>query len=101
LETKLSGKKSTAGEIVKAKPATKRLQTAFIDDFVEGWKEHGAGAIKIMAVERPADFVRCAASLMPKEVELDLANYVARVPVNVVDLDQWTELNQDLITHKP
>jgi hypothetical protein len=85
----------------KPQAAKTRLQTAFLQDLAAEWEKQGASAIRIMAIEKPAEFVKVVASLMPKEVELDLANYVARVPVNVVDLDQWTELNQDLITKQP
>ena len=77
------------------------LQTQFLDDLAEDWKEHGKGAIRIMRIERPAEYVKVVAALMPREVELDLANYVARVPVNIIDLDEWQTLNQDLITKRP
>jgi hypothetical protein len=87
----------------KIKPQSVRagLQTKFLYDLAEDWRLHGIEAIRCMRVEKPTEYVKVVASLMPKEVELDLASYVARVPINVVDLDEWSELNQDLITHKP
>lgn len=81
--------------------AMKQLQTAFVNDVFEEWKRSGPSALKIMAVERPQDFVKVVAQVLPKEIELDLANYVARVPHNIIDVDEWQTLNQDLITKQP
>jgi len=87
----------------KIKPQSVRagLQTKFLYDLAEDWRLHGIEAIRNMRAEKPSEYVKVVASLMPKEVELDLANYVARVPINIIDLDEWQTLNQDLITSKP
>ena len=97
-----------SNDIVKLNPSVEkpskphsvknRLQAAFLNDLFEDWKEHGIEAIRVMRDEKPAEYVKVVASLMPKEVELDLVNYVARVPVNILDLDEWTKANQDLIS---
>jgi hypothetical protein len=85
----------------KVRPPRIRLRASFIRDLAEDWEREGKAAIRIMRIERPSEYVKIVASLMPRELEVDIANYVARVPINIVDLDEWTELNQDLISHKP
>src|SRR5262245_27606232 len=54
----------------KAKGTRNRasLNARFIDDLASDWEKHGPEAIRIMRVERPGDYVRCVASLMPKAV---------------------------------
>jgi transcriptional regulator CtsR len=44
-----------------------RLSSAFLEDLLAEWREHGKGAIRIMRVEEPAAFVRVVASTLPKE----------------------------------
>jgi hypothetical protein len=48
--------------------AKNRLQGDFLTALAEDFREHGIGAIRIMRVERPAEYVKCIASLMPKEL---------------------------------
>jgi hypothetical protein len=48
--------------------AKNRLQGDFLHALAEDFREHGIGAIRIMRVERPAEYVKCIASLMPKEL---------------------------------
>jgi hypothetical protein len=49
-----------------------KLQGDFLRDLSEAWSRDGASALKIMIKEHPSDFVRVCASLMPREVALDL-----------------------------
>jgi hypothetical protein len=44
-----------------------RINKQFLDDFLAEWQEGGRKAIKIMRIQHPGDFVRVAASLLPKE----------------------------------
>jgi hypothetical protein len=48
--------------------AKNRLQGDFLHALADDFREHGIGAIRIMRVERPAEYVKCIASLMPKEL---------------------------------
>jgi hypothetical protein len=48
--------------------ARNRLSKAILDDLLADWREHGAAAIKLMRLERPADYVRAAISTLPKEL---------------------------------
>ena len=54
----------------RPKGARSKLTTEFFQDFYGAWQEHGAEALKKVAESSPRDFVRAAAMLMPKELEL-------------------------------
>jgi hypothetical protein len=54
----------------RPKGARSKLTTEFFEDFYATWQQHGAQALKEVAEKSPRDFVRAAAMLMPKEVEL-------------------------------
>jgi hypothetical protein len=43
------------------------LQAKFLTALAEDFERDGADAIKIMRIEDPSGYVRCVASLMPKE----------------------------------
>jgi hypothetical protein len=43
------------------------LSKAFIDALAKEFQEHGAEAIRIVRVERPHEFLKVVASLLPKE----------------------------------
>jgi hypothetical protein len=53
--------------------AKDKLQTDFLLDLAEVWELEGKGALRIMVKEEPGLFVRTVASLMPREVQMDLA----------------------------
>ena len=68
--------------------ARNKLSTKFLNDLLDDWAEHGAGAIRIMRIERPSEYVKCVASILPKEFSLetgaltdisddDIASYLA------------------------
>jgi hypothetical protein len=50
--------------------ARNKISTAFLEALAADFEEHGAAAIKIMRMEKPADYVRVIASLMPRELEI-------------------------------
>src|SRR4029079_15973917 len=50
--------------------ARNKISTAFLEALAADYEEHGAAAIKIMRMEKPADYVRVSASLMPRELEI-------------------------------
>jgi hypothetical protein len=54
----------------RPKGARNKLTTEFFDDFYAAWQKHGAQALKDVAEKSPRDFVRAAAMLMPKELEI-------------------------------
>jgi hypothetical protein len=54
----------------RPKGSRNKFSEEFLDDFREVWAEEGSNAIKSMAKNRPGDFVRVAAMLVPKELLL-------------------------------
>ena len=48
-----------------------RLQGDFIRALADDFAEHGEGIIRIVRMERPVEYVRIIASLMPKELVLE------------------------------
>ena len=48
--------------------ARTRLNKALIEDLYAEWKEGGRAALKIMRIEEPAQFVKCALATLPREL---------------------------------
>jgi hypothetical protein len=44
-----------------------RLNKALIEDLYAEWKEGGRDALRIMRIEEPAQFVKCALATLPRE----------------------------------
>src|SRR5262249_47846322 len=61
------GKPKTGG---RAKGARNKLSVAFLEAFAADFEEHGAEVIKIVRVEKPSEYLKTAAYLMPKEFEI-------------------------------
>jgi len=76
----------------KPKGARTKLGEAFIDALLADWKENGIKAIIDMRDEKPADYVKIIASLMPKEISgpegEPIQHEVKSLPVN--DLSEAT-----------
>lgn len=56
----------------RPKGSKNQLQEAFITDVKEAWEEKGKEAITMMIADKPGDFVKMVASLMPKEATLNI-----------------------------
>jgi hypothetical protein len=85
----------------RPKGSRNRLQADFVAALSDDFREHGPGVIRICRVERPAEYLKIIAAVIPKELEIGVTNYVARVPSNVLDLDEWIEQSKDLKTINP
>jgi hypothetical protein len=69
----------------------RRFTSAFISDFQTIWEEEGLKAITRVARNDPSTFVRVAASLMPKDINLN-ANVGMDAETFVVNFRQAVEL---------
>ena len=50
------------------KPGSRnRLQGAFVSALAKDFEEHGEGVIRIARIEKPVEYLRLIASIMPKE----------------------------------
>ena len=56
----------------RPKGARNKLQTGFLRDLAEAWELEGKAALLTMVKEQPSKFVQVCASLMPKEVALEV-----------------------------
>jgi hypothetical protein len=56
----------------KPKGAKHRLQEDFVKDVQAAWEEKGKEAITMMIADKPGDFVKMVASLMPKDITLNI-----------------------------
>ena len=59
----------------RPKGARNKLGEAFLNDFLEDWGEHGAQAIQKMRSERPHEYVKVAASILPKELNVKVSEF--------------------------
>ena len=55
----------------RPKGSKNKLVDAFWVDFAEAWQEHGAAALKSVAETDPGKFLTVAASVMPKDVNVN------------------------------
>src|SRR3954468_15704545 len=51
-----------------------RLGSAFISDLHDVWEEYGAQALRRCAIEEPAQFCRVVASLLPKQLDVEVSH---------------------------
>jgi hypothetical protein len=51
--------------------ARTRLNKALIEDLYAEWKEGGRDALRIMRIEEPAQFVKCALATLPRELLME------------------------------
>jgi hypothetical protein len=55
----------------RKKGARSKLSESFLQDFHKTWLKHGAKALDKLAQENPGLFVKVAASILPKALEVD------------------------------
>lgn len=66
-------KPGQSGNPAGRRPGTKEaIARTFITDVLAEWKEHGADAVSKMREANPGDFVKMVASLLPKDVNLNV-----------------------------
>jgi hypothetical protein len=61
------GRAATGG---RRKGARNRISTTFLEALAVDFEEHGAAAIKLMRMEKPAEYIKVVASVLPKEFEI-------------------------------
>ena len=66
-----------------------RINTALLEAIAKDFEEFGADAVKIARVERPVEYLRVVASLLPKEFEIT-DNRLKDIPDD--ELDAFIEL---------
>jgi hypothetical protein len=59
----------------RPKGARNKFGEAFLNDFLEDWEANGAQAIQTMRSERPHEYVKVAASILPKELNVKVSEF--------------------------
>ena len=54
----------------RPKGSRNKLGEQFVQDLYVGWIEHGTAAISAMRRQKPAEYVKVVASILPKEISL-------------------------------
>lgn len=78
----------------RPKGSRHKIEESFLQDFYEAWKAFGRPALLANAWLEPAAFVKVAASLLPKAVEIKGEiehRYVARVPEKAETVEEWQQ----------
>ena len=70
----------------RAKGSRNKLSTAFLTDLCDEWREGGKEAVRVMRLERPGDFVKVVAQLLPAQFEISDSR-LKEIPDE--QLDEW------------
>lgn len=72
---RIIGRPFEPGNPGKPKGVKHKMQEDFLRDIHNAWQEHGAAAIEAMIADKPGDFVKVVAGLMPKEATLNINDH--------------------------
>ena len=68
------------GQGGRAKGARNIISTAFLEALAEHFQEEGHKAIEIVFHERPVEYLKIVAAILPKEFEVTNTNILAELP---------------------
>ena len=72
---RIVGRPFEPGNPGRPKGARNKLQERIVEDIYEAWQDKGAAAIDAMIADKPGDFVKVVAGLMPKEATLNINDH--------------------------
>jgi len=75
------GRQKTGG---RAKGARNKLSQAFLEAFTADFEKYGAEVIRIVRMEKPHEYLKTAAYLMPKEFEIT-ETHLMEIPDHELD----------------
>lgn len=90
----MSGGGLKKGQTIKGSKLRNVLTSAFLEDLLADYKEHGMGAIKLMRHEQPTKYCIMIAGLLPKDISVDITeNRLNELPTPEVDavIDELTD----------
>lgn len=77
------GNRAAAGR----KGARNRLSTSLLETLEKDFSKHGEAVVEIVRVNRPSEYLKVMAALVPKNVELEMDNPLAKLsPAEIADL---------------
>jgi hypothetical protein len=88
------GRAKTGG---RARGARNKLSQAFLEAFAVDFEEHGAEVIRIVRMEKPHEYLKTAAYLMPKEFEIT-ETHLMEIPGH--ELDAFIEFARQRIAER-
>jgi|SRR6516162_10374028 hypothetical protein len=88
------GRPKTGG---RAKGVKNRLSYAFLEALEKDFAEGGADAIKIARIERPVEYAKMIAGLLPRELEI---TETTLMQIDDRDLDTYIELIRRTIAQR-
>ena len=62
-----SGRAKTGG---RARGARNKISASFLEALAADFEQHGEAAIRLMRLEKPSEYVKVVASILPKEFEI-------------------------------
>jgi hypothetical protein len=77
----------------RQKGARDRFSAAFLTDFADDYEQHGKAAIQAVREKDPGTYMRVAASLLPKQVEISEDSELARYTDDEIE-EMYQELRQ-------
>ena len=77
------------GQGGRMKGSRNRLSLAFVDALRQEFEEHGAGVIRTCRLEKPIEFLKIVASVLPKEFEFSTETKLSEL--SDADLDTFLE----------
>ena len=78
----------------RPKGSRNKLSESFLKDALEAWEKDGKTALKTMASEKPADFAKMIASIIPKEGNIELHANLPITKIERVIIDPTTKTEQ-------
>jgi hypothetical protein len=69
----------------RQKGVRNKLSHSFLTDLLEEWTEHGRATLKIARIERPVEFAKLVAGLLPREFELEISSTVTQLSDDELD----------------
>lgn len=74
----------------RPKGSRNKLSEDFLKDFHDAWQEHGKNSLKQMATDKPAEFVKAAVQLMPRDlhVKADASEAFVKIWERIVEIDE-------------
>jgi hypothetical protein len=78
----------------RPKGSKNKISEDFLQDFHAAWLTHGKAALEKLIEERPSEFVKIAAGLIPKDFHIQQA--VAEHPVISIAIDPLSDLAKRL-----
>lgn len=74
----------------RPKGSRNKLGEQFLEDLLASWEKHGMSAIERVIAEKPEQYLKVVASILPKEFHAEVTErYVARIPEPATSVEGW------------